>query len=71
MTDEHVARGASEWRNATDVLLYLRRDLVLGPTAVVLRCAKQRVGRKVRPIWFRLDVEPGPAVRLVYGGGLL
>jgi hypothetical protein len=26
LTDEHVARGASAWRNTSDALLYLRRD---------------------------------------------
>jgi len=68
-TDEHVARGASEWRNAADVVLYLRRDATLGPQAVVLRHAKQRVGRRPTPIWFSVeDVEPERSARLVYGG---
>lgn len=69
MTDEHVARGASDWRNAADVLLYLRRDPSLGERAVVLRCAKQRIGRKPAPIWFTLDdVADGPGVALGFGG---
>lgn len=69
-SDEHVARGAGDWRNAADTVLYLKRDPSLGELAVVLRHAKQRVGPRHRPIWFRLeDVEPGQAVRLVFGGG--
>ena len=62
-----MARGAGDWRNAADAVLYLRRDL--GDLTVVLRHAKQRVGRRHEPVWFTLEeVDPGSAVRLVLGG---
>jgi hypothetical protein len=68
-TDEHVARGAGDWRNAADVMLYLRRDATLGEQAVVIRHAKCRIGPRHRPLWFALeDTTPGQAVQLVYGG---
>ena len=67
--DEHVARGAGDWRNAADTLLYLKRDRSLGEFAVVLKHSKQRIGPRHAPIWFELqEPEPGRAVRLVYGG---
>lgn len=67
-TDEHVARGAGDWRNAADVVLYLRRDAALGPAAVILRHAKVRIGQRHTPVWFTLD-EPTPgAARLTLGG---
>jgi hypothetical protein len=67
--DEHVARGASDWRNAADTVLYLKRDATLGELAVVLRHAKTRVGRRHPPVWFQLeDVVPGKAARVVFGG---
>jgi hypothetical protein len=73
-TDEHVARGASAWRNAVDGMLYLRRDKTLGPRAIVLRPAKVRVGRRPAALWFSIeDTETddrGEAlgVQLRYGG---
>jgi hypothetical protein len=68
-TDEHVARGASDWRNAADAVLYLRRDPSLGAGAVILRHAKTRVGARHAPVWFQLeDTVPGHAARIVYGG---
>jgi hypothetical protein len=67
--DEHVARGAGDWRNAADTVLHLRRDRTLGELAVVVRHAKQRIGPRHAPLWFELqEPEPGRAVRLVYGG---
>jgi hypothetical protein len=67
--DEHVARGASDWRNAADAVLYLRRDPTLGELAVVLRHSKVRVGARHAPVWFQLeDVVPGKAARVVFGG---
>jgi hypothetical protein len=67
--DEHVARGASDWRNAADTLLYLKRDRTLGECAATLKHAKQRIGPRHPPLWFELqEPEPGRAVRLVYGG---
>src|SRR5262249_33590992 len=54
-SDEHVARGASDWRNAADVVLYLRRERTLGADAVVLKHAKARIGRRHAPIWFALE----------------
>lgn len=67
-TDEHVARGASDWRNAADVVLYLRRDPSLGQAAVVLRHAKVRIGRRHAPLWFTLDETTPKAVMLTLGG---
>lgn len=73
-TDEHVARGASDWRNASDGMLYLKRDKTLGETAVVLRPAKVRIGLRPAPIWFTVeDTETDPAgqpiaTRLILGG---
>jgi hypothetical protein len=67
-TDEHVARGASDWRNAADVVLYLRRDPSLGHAAVVLRHAKVRIGRRHAPLWFTLDESTAGAVALTLGG---
>lgn len=73
-TDEHVARGASAWRNAADGVLYLKRDKSLGKDAVILRPAKVRTGFRHKPIWFRIDTtdsdEDGQptAVQVRYGG---
>lgn len=67
-TDEHVARGAADWRNAADVVLYLRRDPTLGKQAVVLRHAKVRIGPRHDPVWFSLEDVEKHAVRIVYGG---
>lgn len=68
-TDEHVARGAGDWRNGVDILLYLRRDPSLGADAVVLRHAKCRIGRRHGPLWFSLVEDIGAkALRFVYGG---
>jgi putative DNA primase/helicase len=68
-TDEHVARGAGDWRNASDVVLYLRREPSLGAAAVVLRHAKVRVGSRHAPLWFTLDeADNGRGVRLTLGG---
>ena len=73
-TDEHVARGASAWRNAADNVLYLKRDKSLGKDAVVLRPAKVRAGFRHPPIWFRIETtevdEEGQAaaVQVRYGG---
>jgi hypothetical protein len=64
-----VVRGAGDWRNAADTVLYLRRDATLGRLAVVVKHGKHRVGPKHAPMWFTLeDVIPGKAARLVYGG---
>jgi hypothetical protein len=77
LTDEHVARGASAWRNSADGMLYLKRDRSLGEHAVVLRPAKARGGYRHPPIWFHiknteLDTTETPpiatAVKLEYGG---
>jgi NAD(P)-dependent dehydrogenase (short-subunit alcohol dehydrogenase family) len=69
LTDELVARGASDWRNSVDVGLYLKSDPGLGTDAVILSHFKApRSGVRHAPIWFQLqDVETG-GVRLVYGG---
>jgi hypothetical protein len=73
-TDEHVARGASAWRNAADGVLYLKRDKSLGKDAVVLRPAKVRAGFRHPPIWFRIETtevdDDGQAlaVQVRYGG---
>jgi hypothetical protein len=73
-TDEHVARGASAWRNAADGVLYLKRDKSLGKDAVIIRPAKVRAGFRHPPIWFRIETtevdEDGQAtaVQFRYGG---
>lgn len=67
-TDEHVARGAGDWRNAADVVLYLRREPALGPAAVVLRHAKVRIGQRHAPLWFTLDEPPTGGATLTLGG---
>lgn len=68
-SDEHVARGASDWRNSADMVLYLKRDVSLGKLAVVLKHSKCRIGPRHASLWFLLeDVEPGKSVRLVLGG---
>lgn len=73
-TDEHVARGASAWRNAADGVLYLKRDKSLGKDAVVLRPAKVRSGFRHPPIWFRVETTEkdadgqDTAVQVRYGG---
>lgn len=73
-TDEHVARGASAWRNAADGVLYLKRDKSLGKDAVVVRPAKVRVGFRHPPIWFRIETTETDsdgqaiAVQVRYGG---
>ena len=69
VTDEHVARGAGDWRNASDVVLYLRREPSLGAQAVILRHAKLRIGRRAAPLWFTLDEDVATGgVALTLGG---
>jgi AAA domain len=67
-TDEHVARGAGDWRNASDVTLYLRKEPTLGAAAVVLRHSKIRIGRRHAPLWFTLDETEAGGIRLTLGG---
>jgi hypothetical protein len=57
LTDEGAARGAGGWRDGVDVMLRVIREPALGPDAVVVRCAKNRLGPKPRQVWIRLQVE--------------
>jgi hypothetical protein len=71
--DEHAIRGAGDWRNGVDVVVAARRDPALGEAAVVLRHAKNRLGRRAHPLWCQLRVEEPDgreaiAASLVAGG---